>query len=159
MDFDNAWCPACDRQIQPKCFTISVPVNGTGRLKNVKSQQPPVLRKRTVIDQGPIPLYCSDECQFADISASRNGPPLDPARDEPMSSAAPIKGSNYASSETESSDDSSPESIDKLARLYNFPPLPPHVPSFDDTEGPTPTREYNSGIMMAGRLISSLCPP
>ena len=173
MEFDNAWCPACDRQIQPKRFTVSVPVqqkqlkqkqglvNGTGRLKNVKSQQPTVLRKRTVIDQGPIPLYCSDECQFADISSTRNGPPLDPARDEPMSTAAPIKRSGYASSETESSSDdsSSPESIDKLARLYNFPPLPPHVPSFDDTEGPIPPREYNSGIMMAGRLISSLCPP
>jgi len=174
MEFDNAWCPACDRQIQPKRFTVSVPVqqkplkqkqglfNGTGRLKNIKSQQqPPVLKKRTVIDQGPIPLYCSDECQLSDISSSRDGPPLDPARDEPMSTAAQIKGSSYCSSETESSSDdsSSPGSIDKLARLYNFPPLPPLVPSFDDTEGPMPTREYNSGIMMAGRLISSLCPP
>ena len=176
MEFDNAWCPACDRQIQPKRFTVSVPVqqkqqkpkqglvNGTGRLRHLKSQQPPpLLKKRTVIDQSPIPLYCSDECQFADLSATRDGPPLDPARDEPMSTAAPIKGS-YSSSETESSDDScSPahSSIDKLARLYNFPPLPPDVPSFDDPEleGPMPTRAYNSGIMMAGRLISSLCPP
>ena len=178
MDFDNAWCPACDRQIQPKRLTVSVPVqqkftkqkqglvNGTGRLKHVKPQQPPVLiKKRTVIDQGPIPLYCSDECQVADLSDTRSGPPLDPARDEPMSTAAPIKGSNlnYASSETDSSDDSfspaTPSSIDKLAKLYNFPPLPPLVPTFDEPEGPMPTREYNSGIMMAGRLISSLCPP
>ena len=176
MDFDNAWCPACDRQIQPKRLTVSVPVqqkptkqkqglvNGTGRLRHVKQQQPLViLKKRTVIDQGPIPLYCSDECQFADISATRDGPPLDPARDEPMSTAAPIKGSSYSSSETESSDGSfspaTPSSIDKLAKLYNFPPLPPLVPTFDDHEGPIPTREYNSGIMMAGRLISSLCPP
>ena len=176
MDFDNAWCPACDRQIQPKRVTVSVPVqqkptkqkqglvNGTGRLKHVKQQQPPVLlRKRTVIDQGPIPLYCSDECQFADLSATRDGPPLDPARDDPMSTAAPINGSSYSSSETESSDDSfspaTPSSIDKIAKLYNFPPLPPLVPTFDDPEATMPTREYNSGIMMAGRLISSLCPP
>lgn len=175
MDFDNAWCPACDRQIQPKRVTVSVPVqqkpklkpslvNGTGRSKHVKPQQPPVLlRKRTVIDQGPIPLYCSDECQVADLSATRSGPPLDPARDEPMSSAAPINGSCYSSSETESSDDSfspaTPSSIDKIARLYNFPPLPPLVPAFDDPEVVMPTPEYNSGIMMAGRLISSLCPP
>jgi hypothetical protein len=124
MEFDDAWCPACDRQIQPKRFTITVPVqqkqglvNGTGRLKNVKSQQPPFLRKRTVIDQGPIPLYCSDECRFADISgsATRDGPLLDAARDELTSTVAPIKapikGSGYrdTSSETESSsDDSSP---------------------------------------------------
>ena len=174
MDFDNAWCPACDRQIQPKRLTVSVPVqqkptkqkqglvNGTGRLRHVKQQQPLViLKKRTVIDQGPIPLYCSDECQFADISATRAGLPLDPARDDPMSTAAPIK---YPSSETESSSDDSfspatPSSIDKLAKLYNFPPLPPLIPTFDEPEGPIPTREYNSGIMMAGRLISSLCPP
>ena len=176
MDFDNAWCPACDRQIQPKRFTVSVPVqqkptkqkqglvNGTGRLRHVKSQQPfVVLKKRTVIDQGPTPLYCSDECQFADISATRSGPPLDPARDEPMSTAAPIKGSSYPSSETESSDDShssaTSSSIHKLARLYNFPPLPQDLPAFDDPEKPMRVPEYNSGIMMAGRLISSLCPP
>ena len=177
MEFDNAWCPACDRQIQPKRFTVSVPVqqkqpkqpkqglvNGTGRLKHVKSQQPPILKKRTVIDQSPIPLYCSDECQFADLSATRDGPPLDPARDEPMSTAAPIKKSSYPCSESDSSDSSSSpaadsSSIDKLARLYNFPPLPPDIPSFDDPEGPMPTREYNSGIMMAGRFISSRCPP
>jgi hypothetical protein len=174
MDFDNAWCPACDRQIQPKRVTVSVPVqqksklkqglvNGTGRMKHVKLQQPSIVfRKRTVIDQGPIPLYCSDECQVADLSATRSGPPLDRARDEPMSTAAPIKGSSYSSSETDSSDGSftppTPSSIHKLAKLYNFPPLPPLVPTFDD-EVPLPTREYNSGIMMAGRLISSLCPP
>ena len=173
MDFDNAWCPACDRLIQPKRFTISVPVpqqqqqlkpvkqkqglvNGTGRLKHVKQQQqqqPPVqMKKRTVIDQGPIPLYCSDECQLADLSATRSGPPLDPARDEP----APITRSNYS---TEGKDPI-PSSIAKLAKLYNFPPLPPPPPTFDEEDEP-PIRitDYNSGIMMAGRLISSLCPP
>ena len=63
--------------------------------------------------------------------------------------------------ETESRSDESADdsSIDKLARLYNFPPLPPHLPSFEDSEVPMPAREYNSGIMMAGRLIASLCPP
>ena len=169
MDFDNAWCPACERQIQPKRFTVNVPVqhkstkqkqglvNGTGRLRHIK---PVILRKRTVIDQGPIPLYCSDECQVADLSATRSGPPLDPARDDPMSSAAPIHSSSYSSSETESSESSySPSSIDKLAKLCNFPPLPPLVPNFDEPEVPLIAPEYNSGIMMAGRLISSLCPP
>ena len=178
MDFDNAWCPACERQIEPKRFTVSVPVtqqqkpmkqkqglvNGTGRLRHIKQQQqaPVQLKKRTIIDQGPIALYCSDECQLADLSATRSGPPLDPARDEPTSTAAPITRSNYSSSETESDDSSSPaspSSIDKLAKLYNFPPIPPPPPTFDDLEVPIPIFEYNSGIMMAGRLISSLCPP
>ena len=155
MDFDNAWCPVCDKQIQPKRFTVSVPlqhkqglVNGTGRLKHLKQQQQQQhTRKRTVIDQGPIPLYCSDECQLADLSATRSGPPLDPAREEPTPTTAPIKHT----------DDSS---IAKLAKLYNFPPLPSPPPPFDDSEPPIqPCRDYNSGLIMAGRLISSLCPP
>jgi hypothetical protein len=80
-----------------------------------------------------------------------------------MSTATPIKGSSYSSSETDSSDGSftppTPSSIHKLAKLYNFPPLPPLLPTFNDEVPSMPTREYNSGIMMAGRLISSLCPP
>ncbi|KAF8807136.1 hypothetical protein BYT27DRAFT_7100236 [Phlegmacium glaucopus] len=191
MEFDNAWCPTCARQIQPKRFTISVPVqqpppppppsprraikqkqgfvNGTGRLRHngtIKQQPIVQMKKRTIIDQGPIPLYCSDECQLADLSATRSGPPLDPARDEPMSTAAPIKPSNFSttSSETESDESTSfspgpTSSIAKLAKLYNFPPLPPPPPTFDDPEAFVPTREYTSGIMMAGRLINSLCPP
>ena len=151
MDFDNAWCPACDRQIQPKRFTVSVPiqpkqglVNGTGRLKHIKQQ--PHLKKRTVIDQGPIPLYCSDECQLADLSATRSGPPIDPACDEPT---APTKYPTQS------------DSIAKIAKLYNFPPLPPPLPAFDDPQPSIPASppQYTSGIMMAGRLISSLCPP
>lgn len=130
-------------------------VNGTGRLKHVKQQQlqqqpPVVFKKRTVIDQGPIPLYCSDECQLADLSATRSGPPLDPARDEPSSTAAPIKRG----------DDDVDPSLVKLAKMYNFPPLPPAPPIFDESdEVPIAIPEYNSGIMMAGRFISSLCPP
>lgn len=149
MDFDNAWCPACDRQIQPKRFTISVPVQQQQQLptrKHTKRTPPPPppvqLKKRTIIDQGPIPLYCSDECQLADLSSTRSAPPLDPARDEP---AAPITHRE--------------PSIDKLAKLYNFPPLPPPPPTFNDSNPILPAREYTSGVMMAGRLISSLCPP
>jgi hypothetical protein len=191
MDFDSAWCPVCDKQIQPKRFTITVPVqhhpqpppsprkpikqkqgfvNRTGRLRhNGTIKQPIQLKKRTVIDQGPIPLYCSDGCQLADLSATCSGPPLDPARDEPTPTATPIKRSSYSttSSETESDDTTStsspvppPPSIAKLAKFYNFPPLPPSPPSFEESEvAIPPCREYNSGVMMAGRLISSLCPP
>ena len=53
MEFDNY--PACDRQIQPKQGFV----NGTGRLirRKIKSQQPIVLKKRTVI-YSRIPIYC-----------------------------------------------------------------------------------------------------
>jgi hypothetical protein len=110
----------------------------------------------------PSSLYCSDECQLAELSATCSGLPLDPARDDPTSTAAPITRSNYSSSETESDDSSSPatpSSIHKLAKLYNFPPLPPAPPTFDDSEVHIPIFEYNSGVMIAGRLVSSLCSP
>ncbi|KDR82793.1 hypothetical protein GALMADRAFT_134348 [Galerina marginata CBS 339.88] len=196
MDFDVAWCPACDRQIVPKRYTITVPVqqqqlpppppssprrtkgktgglvNGTGRLRHngtVKAPAPPVLTKqRTVIDQGPIPLYCSDECQFADLNTHRRQAPLDPAQEEPRPDApinASKKASFSSSSETDSDRSSASQSpptamssLDKLIAMYNFPPLPPPPPTFDEP-APEPAPEYNSGIMMAGRLITSLCPP
>ncbi|KAF8964359.1 hypothetical protein BDZ97DRAFT_1816100 [Flammula alnicola] len=205
MDFDSAWCPACDRQIQPKRYTIQVPtttsiphppppppssprrskgtikqkaglVNGTGRMRHngtIKTPPQVVMKQRTVIDQGPTPLYCSDECQFADLNSRRRGAPIDPASEEPNSKSAPIKPSNKkafttAPSETDSdasSSDSSPPppmtSMEKFAAMYNFPPMPPPPPPFDEpmSELDYAPREYNSGIMMAGRLISSLCPP
>ncbi|KAF8158369.1 hypothetical protein B0H34DRAFT_674786 [Crassisporium funariophilum] len=204
MDFDSAWCPACDRQIQPKRYTISVPatttlppppppssprrtkpnlrqkpgfVNGTGRLRHngtIKPVQPPQpqppLKTRTVIDQGPIPLYCSDECQLADIAATRRGPPIDPAREEPSTDSSNRPNFSTAGSETESDASSAPStssppptsSIARLAAMYNFPPLPPPPPTFEDSsssESDYIPRPYTSGVMMAGKLISSLCPP
>ncbi|KAH9480313.1 hypothetical protein JR316_0006911 [Psilocybe cubensis] len=182
MDFDAAWCPACDRQIQPKRYTISVPVtsnsstttppppppssprktkgrtgglvNGTGRLRHngtIKPAPPAVvLKQRLVIDQGPIPLYCSDECQIADLSSHRREEhaPLDPAREEPAN-AQPLSPSP-------------PSSADKFVQMYNLPALPPPMPTFDEEATAVvsePTLEYTNGIIMAGRLISSLCPP
>ncbi|KAJ3893758.1 hypothetical protein GG344DRAFT_63485 [Lentinula edodes] len=63
MDFDTAWCPVCDRQITPKRITQLVttdqrPATGTNGS---------VTKTKTVIDQGPYPLYCSDECKMADM--------------------------------------------------------------------------------------------
>ncbi|PPQ67724.1 hypothetical protein CVT25_009328 [Psilocybe cyanescens] len=198
MDFDAAWCPACDRQIQPKRYTINVPVtttnnstppppppsspkktkgrtgglvNGTGRLRHNGTVKPPpptvVMKQRLVIDQGPIPLYCSDECQIADLTTNRREAPHDPAREEPVSEP-PIPytpssetGSDLSSTSSRSRSSTSPplSSLDKLVAMYNFPPLPPPMPTFDDETVSAPPLEYNSGIMMAGRLITSLCPP
>ncbi|KIM43112.1 hypothetical protein M413DRAFT_18257 [Hebeloma cylindrosporum] len=200
MDYDQAWCPTCDRQIQPKRTIINVPVqrssstappppppssprkstkastvrkggllNGTGRVRpNGTIKPPPVATKqRTVIDQGPTPLYCSDECEFADIN-SRRGVPLDPAREEPTSSN-PIKAKKIAfttaGSETESDASSSSSvysanpSLAKMAKFYNWDPLPPPPPVFDDPEDLPAPPQYNSGIMMAGRLLNSLAVP
>ena len=183
MDFDASWCPACERQIQPRRYTVQVPVapsqlppppppsprrqksaksglvNGTGRLKHngtIKATTPPQTKSRLVIDQGPIPLYCSDECQMADLNTRR---PED---------AVPIrqhKKKTFTTSSSETESDSSVStppkaltSIEKFAAMYNLPPLPPPPPTFDEPEQDYFPEEYTSGVMMAGKLISSLCP-
>ena len=197
MDYDQAWCPACDRQIQPKRTIITVPLqrsspappppppssprkstkgkkgglpNGTGRVRpngTIKPPAPVPTKQRTIIDQGPTPLYCSDECEFADIH-SRRGAPIDPAREEPTSSN-PIKAKKTAfttaGSETESDTSSSSSvystnpSLAKMAKLYNWEPLPPPPPVFDEPEECPAPLQYTSGIMMAGRLLNSLAVP
>ncbi|EIN12526.1 hypothetical protein PUNSTDRAFT_141205 [Punctularia strigosozonata HHB-11173 SS5] len=47
-------------------------VHGTGRVKAngaIKSDAPAApVKQRTVIDQSPVPLYCSDECRLADLT-------------------------------------------------------------------------------------------
>ncbi|CAA7261507.1 unnamed protein product [Cyclocybe aegerita] len=198
MDFDAAWCPACDRQIQPKRYTVLVQptttappppppssprkkaavnkkgglVNGTGRVRpngTIKQSPPaapaPPPKTRTVIDQGPLPLYCSDECQLADLTR-RTAAPFDPSREEPVSAAPvkPKKKTAFTTAPSESGSDTSNESkplssIERLAQMYNFPPLPPPPPTYEEPVYDYPPEEYNSGIMMAGRLISSLSAP
>ncbi|KAJ3771121.1 hypothetical protein FB446DRAFT_704895 [Lentinula raphanica] len=63
MDFDTAWCPVCDRQIAPKRITQLVTTDQRPSTTNNAS----VTKTKTVIDQGPYPLYCSDECKMADM--------------------------------------------------------------------------------------------
>ncbi|KAG5652907.1 hypothetical protein H0H81_003168 [Sphagnurus paluster] len=209
MDNDTAWCPACDRQIQPKRFQIPVAplptttpppppssprsktsgtirqraglVQGTGRVKpngSLKSkpqpqpQPAPPLRLRTVIDQGPTPLYCSDACQMADI---KRGLPHNFNPQRQRSSLTPVtfsssttdSDSSNSSIESQSSDESvasathiSP-SLATLAALYNFPPLPPPAPVDDDISAPPcpAPAEYSSGVMMAARRIASELGP
>ncbi|KAF9046678.1 hypothetical protein BJ165DRAFT_1527750 [Panaeolus papilionaceus] len=161
MEFDAAWCPTCDRQIQPKRYTITVPVtqqpipqqmsptkkmNGKRAGKKAAPAPQVVLKQKTIIDQGPTPLYCSEECQLADLRKS----PL-PSHPEPSTS------SSSSSSEPSSPESPVESSYAKLAKMYNFPPLPPPPPVIDATENIKPHYEYTSGIMMAGKLIDSLC--
>ncbi|PFH53985.1 hypothetical protein AMATHDRAFT_45019 [Amanita thiersii Skay4041] len=230
MDFDAAWCPVCDRQIQPKRIQVPVPppppptlplpsgsntsptkqqqstirrtkggtikrgahtqgtglVRPTGTIKRTdsaqKSQQTDTpkptqpIKHRTIIDQSPIPLYCSDECQLADLHNQNRGLPLNPGR---ATSPVPSQTFTLTASETESdatgssfdsvssvsSSTSNPThispSLATLAAIYKFPPPPPPAPVYSeelvssDSDYP---HDYNSGIMMAGRFLNSVCP-
>ncbi|VDC00693.1 unnamed protein product [Peniophora sp. CBMAI 1063] len=134
--------------------TGRVKANGTLATATKKpaepAPQPTPVKHRTVIDQGPTPLYCSDECRLADleerhaaISADFN--PLRDLRSSPPLPAAPhnsLAGSSDESSSSSSEASSSPDARDGLhvpdyiswesvspaiaglAKMYDFPPLP-----------------------------------
>ncbi|KAG0701394.1 hypothetical protein DFH29DRAFT_1000250 [Suillus ampliporus] len=161
-----------------------------GRASSPQSQQLPKptapVKHRTVIDQGPIPLYCSDECRLKDLARldgayslnyhpDRSSPPLPPV---PHNS---FEG-RYCESEDESSTSASGSSLDSgfscsspsvtvsrsmatLAALYDFPPLPPAPPilsSADSTSSSEPEyrNDFQGGTMMAGKRIKDvLCQP
>ncbi|KAI0042764.1 hypothetical protein FA95DRAFT_1584328 [Auriscalpium vulgare] len=191
-------------------------VRGTGRVKpngaikrsDSKKDLPPAqpapapaaapapLKHRTVIDQAPTPLYCSDECRLADLEYIHSGYHLDynPARDPrdspplppvPHNSFSAVAGisplSSGSSSDVPSSPGSSPDSqgstlagdaptyfdsplmtpsVRALARIYDFPPLPPPPPLLTPEEPAAPfDTDYQSGVMMAARRIKdALCP-
>jgi hypothetical protein len=145
-------------------------VRGTGRLRpngSIKrsdsnkpvpaavvpsQQQPTPIRHRTVIDQNPTPLYCSDECRLADLDDRHSGFALDynPHRDSRQcaSPTLPPVPHNSLSNSSDESDGSvssySPDShhgltapdyvsvswesvspsIAALAKMYDFPALP-----------------------------------
>ncbi|KIY45623.1 hypothetical protein FISHEDRAFT_76469 [Fistulina hepatica ATCC 64428] len=70
MDYDEAWCPVCDRQIKPKWNTVTI---APPTEKFVGGHRVIVPAKtRLVLDSAPLPLYCSDECFCAD-QVSRPG--------------------------------------------------------------------------------------
>lgn len=145
MDFDTdtSWCPACDCRILPKRILVPVTAPGsnpkpaprpTARLKPRRGQarvHPPAvpIRNRIVLDQGPTPLYCSDECRLADLRRcldydwhpDRHSPP------SPISSTSPPKSQSASSDSSGSSQSdsiSSTSSITKHSEMYRSPPLP-----------------------------------
>ncbi|KAH0832024.1 hypothetical protein J3R83DRAFT_12929 [Lanmaoa asiatica] len=265
MNYEESWCPACDRQIVPKRFTVTVPqpppeqpaaatgplasdsrkshfifslpqltrttasknqqggdisartsrtksgtirarggglVQGTGRaLKRPDStgatnktrpssphsqvhpqaKPAPPTKLRTVIDQGPIPLYCSDDCRMADLSRfngalsinynpDRASPPLPPVPhnsfERPISCDSEDESSSGSSLDScvSSSSDTifvSP-SIATLAAIYDFPPLPPPPPILPlqpaVATDPEFRNDYQGGVMMAAKRIqAALC--
>ncbi|KAG1770882.1 hypothetical protein EV702DRAFT_1202209 [Suillus placidus] len=148
-------------------------------------QQPVVpVKHRTIIDQGPIPLYCSDECRLQDLARLDGAYPLNyhPDRSSPPLPRVPHNSfeGRYCESEDESTSasgssldsgfSSSPlvtvsRSMATLAALYNFPPLPPAPPILspaDSTSSSEPEyrNDYQGGTMMASKRIKEvLCPP
>jgi len=173
MDNDTSWCPACDRQIPPKRTFVPIPQAPLPpqKQRGPRPRATAPVKHRLVIDQGPTPLYCSDECQMADL---KRGLPHDyhPDRQSPPASAVSFSShtltdvaSSCSSIESEQSVESPPTispSLAKLAEIYNFPPFPPPAPVQDEPHpGPSyATDPYSSGIIMAARrIMTELAPP
>lgn len=114
--------------------------------------EPPRIRHRTVIDQSPAPLYCSDECRLQDMQ-STIGVDIDyvperrsPAVASPTMPPVPHNSFTAASSSSASSDSSVesqprgfkwpkqqptypiPRGYAALASVYDLPPCPPPPP-------------------------------
>ncbi|KAG1785458.1 uncharacterized protein HD556DRAFT_1458489 [Suillus plorans] len=157
-----------------------------GRASPSQPQQPVApVKHRTIIDQGPIPLYCSDECRLQDLAKRDGVYPLNhhPDRSSPPLPRVPHNSfeGRYCESEDESTSasgssfdsgftSSSPlvtvsRSMATLAALYNFPPLPsvpPMSSPADSTSSSLPEyrNDYQGGTMMASKRIQEiLCQP
>ncbi|KAF9468528.1 hypothetical protein BDZ94DRAFT_1279631 [Collybia nuda] len=164
-------------------------VQGTGRVKpngslkradskpQPPTQPPAPIKYRTVIDQGPTLLYCSDECRMADIHNNHGVVPHDyhPDRQELSPSPVPFSRRTVDSDSTGSSIESqssissasssqptthSSPSLATLAALYNWgpPPPPAHVDENTECTVDYQPHDYSSGVMMAARRISEFCP-
>ncbi|KAI6094951.1 hypothetical protein F5141DRAFT_1275318 [Pisolithus sp. B1] len=158
------------------------------------SQQPPLPHPSkpapqpklcTVINQGPILLYCSDECRLKDLSRLDGALSIDY---NPNSASTPLSPMPHNSSDRSvqcksedesnsfvsfsldsrsSSSDSGPvsPSLTTLSAIYRFPPLPPAPPTLPTSAKPSPPEpqhlhDYQSGIMMsAKRIQAALCAP
>ena len=126
-------------------------VNGTGRHnKHIKPQ----MKQRLVIDNGPIPLYCSDACHIADIKVRRRDLPQNPALDETASSSS--GSSNASTLITPPQNDKPLTPRERFAKAYGIT-LPPPPPQCEDPENGEPPLDYTGGNMMAGRFIDSMC--
>lgn len=138
-----------------------------------KPTQP--IRTRTVIDQGPIPLYCSDECKLADLQSSfghigidynperHASPSLPPVPHNSFSDlSAPEESDDSSSSKSQVAQPPASAAYAALASIYDLPPCPPPPPLLrtDTTSSNESYNDYSSGVMMAARRIqAALCPP
>ncbi|KAI6118306.1 hypothetical protein F5141DRAFT_1264290 [Pisolithus sp. B1] len=158
------------------------------------SQQPPLPHPSkpapqpklcTVIDQGPILLYCSDECRLKDLSRldgalsidynpNSASTPLSPVPHNSSNRSVQCKSEDesngfvsFSLDSRSSSSDSGPvsPSLTTLSAIYGFPPLPPVPPILPTSAKPSPPEpqhlhDYQSGIMMSAKHIqAALCAP
>ncbi|KAJ3489985.1 hypothetical protein NLI96_g1741 [Meripilus lineatus] len=146
--------PTKDQQSQPK-------------KASEQSKPSAPVRYRTVIDQGPTPLYCSDECRLADLQSSFHSSPDDSSGSDtnpaPLLSA-PRPSHNKAKIIPPSN------GVLNTSRAYmlfaqcfdDVPPCPPPPPllrSDTNSSNDSVPNDYQSGVMMAARRIeAALCP-
>jgi hypothetical protein len=146
-------------------------------------------KTRTVIDQGPVPLYCSDECQTRDLvsmhgaldvdyNPNRHSPPLPPvphnsySTPESESDSGTSAGSSSShswssspiSTSTKSSSDSShldgmSPSLATLFELYKWKMPLPAPISSDNSTSSETHDDLQNGIIMSGRRITAVFRP
>ncbi|KAJ2930525.1 hypothetical protein H1R20_g6573, partial [Candolleomyces eurysporus] len=189
MEFDASWCTVCAKLIAPKRYRVpieqpSLPqalpsfkgkkykantthckpglVAGTGRLSGtMKAPQP---RYRTVIDQSPQGLYCSDTCRVADTSSIYLGLPLYLERNisrvqfaisPPPPTPSPSSSSVGEESTTSSASKLDPTHARESTRQLGSPPLP-HLntmnhPNSADEDCCSAPNEDTGGIAIANK--------
>lgn len=140
------------------------------------------LKHRTVIDQGPIPLYCSDECQMSDLHSSsgvlsadydphRESTPVAPHHsytalvsgfetESDSSSGGVSSVESYCSISRSSDSRKAPHvspSIATIAALYDFPPLPPPPPIIEraDSQSSASDSEHNFDQYESGVMMAA----
>ncbi|ESK95739.1 hypothetical protein Moror_12468 [Moniliophthora roreri MCA 2997] len=127
-DYHTQWCPVCDRQIVPKRTQVPIPPDPpvlppyvhsqrkrrgflegtTSQLKQAQAlalaskQQPQ--RLRTIIDQGPCPLYCSEECRMRDTGITSRPSWHGDEDTYPTYSLYPLTANNSSGSDPDESD-------------------------------------------------------
>ncbi|EKM79454.1 hypothetical protein AGABI1DRAFT_114016 [Agaricus bisporus var. burnettii JB137-S8] len=162
---------------KPAARTRGGLVQGTGRMKpngTIKSasKSPQASTKpvkyRTIIDQGPLPLYCSEECRRLDDQASSGSVDTERSSSSSIPSESSISTASSAAFEqlpppqiAQESEYASP-SVALIAKLYNFPPPPPPaVITFADATEEIPYRAplSDNGLIMAGRYLRELASP
>ena len=149
----------------------------------VESRPTGPVRHRTVIDQSPVPLYCSDECRLADLQCSLGAmgmeykpdrctsPTLPPVPHNSFSDFSSSESDSAASFDSHSSfgssppsassieDDQSatPEAYATLTKLFpDLPPRPPRAPPLlrrATNESTASFDDYQSGVMMSAQRI------
>ncbi|GBE84837.1 hypothetical protein SCP_0700170 [Sparassis crispa] len=82
------------------------------------------VRHRTIIDQSPIPLYCSDECRLADLQSNHGALDIDYHPDRCLSpTLPPVPHNSYSEfSLPDESDSASGGSLDSRSSIACSPP-------------------------------------